>query len=368
MSKTVRRSLALLVVVALLLALWGCADRKQGDNGNGEDTAGEPTERSPVSLVVEVEGEGETRPAAGSHSYLHLEQVALEALPAEGWEFSHWEEEPVGQLESTESGQTSITLADSCTVLAVFVLREAAEPETPASPEPEEPAVLTVEVQGQGTVDPAVGRHEYERGTSVTLQATPEPGWGFVQWQVPGRPDDSRATTTLIMDASRQITAVFAAATGETQDPPPPEDDYYHAGAQASWTMAGGGVSADYRVWNCDGLEGVWRWEGTVVFAGMGTITGSASWVMPPRPEAGPWVSAPFSYEFSGVIIPPEAPAVTLRVTNTNCVVEILQDSAADPAAMIWTSTQTNVITSTIFSSTQTYSDSHTFDLQQGCR
>ncbi len=42
------------------------------------------------TLTVDVQGQGTTVPAAGTHSYDENTEVDLEATPAEGWEFEKW--------------------------------------------------------------------------------------------------------------------------------------------------------------------------------------------------------------------------------------------------------------------------------------
>jgi len=41
---------------------------------------------------------------------------------------------------------------------------------------------LTINTEGEGTVNPEEGSHEYEEGTEVSLEANPVDGWEFVEW------------------------------------------------------------------------------------------------------------------------------------------------------------------------------------------
>ena len=41
---------------------------------------------------------------------------------------------------------------------------------------------LTINTEGEGTVNPEKGSHEYEEGTEVSLEANPVDGWEFVEW------------------------------------------------------------------------------------------------------------------------------------------------------------------------------------------
>ncbi len=48
-----------------------------------------------------------------------------------------------------------------------------------------ESVVLTMAVNGNGTTTPAVGAHPYGPGTNVSINATADPGWQFVNWTAP---------------------------------------------------------------------------------------------------------------------------------------------------------------------------------------
>ncbi|MBN1345859.1 MAG: hypothetical protein JXQ73_24425 [Phycisphaerae bacterium] len=65
---------------------------------------------------------------------------------------------------------------------------------------------LTVEVSGQGAVDPSGG--DYVTGTKVTLKATPAKGWHFVKWS--GSVSGSDTTVSLTMNADKKVVATFA--------------------------------------------------------------------------------------------------------------------------------------------------------------
>ncbi len=67
---------------------------------------------------------------------------------------------------------------------------------------------LTMEVEGQGKVAPGEGKHSYEEDTIVDIEADPEEGWKFREWvgEVAG---SESATTIVLMDEDKEITAVF---------------------------------------------------------------------------------------------------------------------------------------------------------------
>ena len=71
---------------------------------------------------------------------------------------------------------------------------------------------LTVQTQGNGSVDPSGGT--YESGTTVTLTATPDANWLFDHWE-----DDlagSAHPSDIVMDTDKLVTAVFVAETQYT--------------------------------------------------------------------------------------------------------------------------------------------------------
>ena len=77
--------------------------------------------------------------------------------------------------------------------------------------EPEE-YTLTIIVVGQGTTDPEEGTHTYLEGEQVTITATPETGWYFLEWD--GDYTGTEEEITVIMDGNLEITAVFEEETG----------------------------------------------------------------------------------------------------------------------------------------------------------
>lgn len=100
-----------------------------------------------------------------------------------------------------------------------------------------QPVELTMAVSpaGTGTTTPSGGPHTYSPGTVVNISVSAAPGYVFNQWQVSagsGVANPSSASTTVTMDVSKTVTAVFVEA-------PPPEPafrafwvDVFHVGMQ----------------------------------------------------------------------------------------------------------------------------------------
>jgi hypothetical protein len=84
---------------------------------------------------------------------------------------------------------------------------------------PAGPFDLTLEASPGGTAsaDPASG--PYDPGTSVTLTATPDPGFAFAGWS--GDVSGTQNPVTLVMDADKSVTASFAPEYTVTLSPDP---------------------------------------------------------------------------------------------------------------------------------------------------
>ncbi len=167
---------------SLALLVAGC---EVIDNLFGEDH----------SLTIQVEGEGSVEPSEGVHDYEKDSSVNLRAVPAEGWSFREW----VGEVASRTSSETIIEMTEDRVVKAIF----------------EEDAVLytlTVDVEGEGTVEPEAGVHEFVEGVEVDLVAHPDPGWAFVEW-IGDVSDRDSPETSVVMDGNKEVKVVFEEAS-----------------------------------------------------------------------------------------------------------------------------------------------------------
>jgi agmatine deiminase len=68
-------------------------------------------------LTVQVNGQGQTTPAAGTHTYVEGTEVELSATPSEGWVFEEW---LLSNDETYENEQITVTLDQNITAIAVF--------------------------------------------------------------------------------------------------------------------------------------------------------------------------------------------------------------------------------------------------------
>ncbi len=102
--KTLTRFGGVFAICAMLLVFVGC----------GAKDVDMTTE---YTLTVDFEGQGNVDPSTGEHNYYGNTVVDLEAVPAEGWEFSEW----IGPVANEGRAKTKITMNDDYEVKAIFV-------------------------------------------------------------------------------------------------------------------------------------------------------------------------------------------------------------------------------------------------------
>ncbi len=149
-------------------------------------------------LTISIDGEGSTDPAEGTHTYTEGETVTVEATPAEGWQFVEWTGDETGTDATID-----ITMDSDKSITAVF----------------EEEVVeydLTINIDGEGSTDPAEGTHTYEEGEEVTITASAADGWEFVEWT--GDESGTETDITVTVDEDMEITAVFEEVEEEEED------------------------------------------------------------------------------------------------------------------------------------------------------
>ncbi|HOC69668.1 MAG TPA: hypothetical protein PKO23_12760 [Candidatus Hydrogenedentes bacterium] len=138
-------------------------------------------------LTIAIVGQGQTSPAAGSHTYPAYTFAEVTATPEAGWRFVGWQ----GDAEGT--GVLDLYMDRDKDITAVFE-------EIPVY-------TLTMSVEGSGTTDPAPGVHPYLEGTSALITAIPDAGWRFSHWM--GDASGTEPGTSVYMDGDKSVTAVF---------------------------------------------------------------------------------------------------------------------------------------------------------------
>jgi hypothetical protein len=114
------------------------------------------------TLTVTAGANGQVAKSPDETSYDHGTQVTVAATPDKGYHFAVWS----GDTVSTDNPLTFNLVADR-SLTASFVLNQ---------------YPLTTDVKGSGTVVRDPDLPTYTHGTTVTLTASPDVGWHFVQW------------------------------------------------------------------------------------------------------------------------------------------------------------------------------------------
>jgi len=140
-------------------------------------------------LTIDIIGEGTVEVDPDQDGYEEGTEVTLTAIPYEGHEFVEW----TGYYEGTEY-EITIEMDEDKEVTAVFE-------------EDVEYYELTVNIEGEGTVEIEPDQDEYEEGTEVELTAVPEEGHVFVEWT--GDAERTEEEITITMDGNKEITAHF---------------------------------------------------------------------------------------------------------------------------------------------------------------
>ncbi len=175
------------------------------------------------SLTIDIDGEGETDPHPGEHTYNEGEFVPVEAHPDDGWYLSEWDGNYLNHYSETDA-EITVGMEDDVTLTAGFE-------EIPEYYE------LTVDTEGEGDVDIDPDRDEYEEGKNVTLNATPDDGWEFVEWK--GDKESNVSAINLTMDDDIYLKSVFeelefykldVGTFGEGQVDIEPDRDEYEEG------------------------------------------------------------------------------------------------------------------------------------------
>lgn len=161
----------------------------------------------PVMLTVSVTGSGRvvsdpagiSAPADSTEAYDVGTSVRLAALPDSGWQFGAW---GGGGAACGTDSLCTVTMDAAKTVTATFaeitkrlivLVREGG----------------SVTSEPPGIAAPSDSVEQYVLGTTVTLRAASDSGWGFDRWDGDARGCASDASCTLVMDQDRAVEAVF---------------------------------------------------------------------------------------------------------------------------------------------------------------
>ncbi len=217
------RTISSLVTIALLVVI-GLLTWQSATNST----------TSEFSASVSPLGTGIVSPDSGT--YTTGEVISLTATPMAGYRFVHWTGD-TRTVADVEAASTSIRLKENVFVVANFVRIDESAP-------PSQPVVqhnLAVSSSSGGSVTtPGEGTFKHEAGAMVSLVATPDSGYRFVNWtgNVGAIDDVQAATTSIRLDGDAFIVANFMKNDEST---PPPQPLMQHHLTVSS--TAGGSVS-----------------------------------------------------------------------------------------------------------------------------
>ena len=142
------------------------------------------------TLSVSASDGGNVDPSSGT--YNENSSVVITATPSAGYEFTEW----TGDASGTDNPLT-VTMTGNKTITATFSRIQ---------------YTLNVGVVGQGSVtkevtDPDKTSEEYNSGTVVRLNATPENGWVFNSWS--GSSTETTNEIDVAIDGTKSVTATF---------------------------------------------------------------------------------------------------------------------------------------------------------------
>ena len=143
------------------------------------------------TLSVETAGSGVVNNPE-TWAYDKDKNISLTATPEDGYYFHHWE----GDLNGN-TNPSVVVMDTNKSVKAVFAPNEKTGDYT-----------LCLNINGQGTLEPAEGVNVYNKSAQVILTPKAKEGWLFHHWQ--GDITGSAMPVAITMDGNKSITAVFA--------------------------------------------------------------------------------------------------------------------------------------------------------------
>ena len=115
---------------------------------------------------------------------------------------------------------------------------------------------LDLKVRGEGRVkDLSEGKHEFEEGVVVDLEAIPDDGWKFKEW-IGSVSETREKETSIVMDQNRKVTVIFEKIkeddkdNGDSEDPEDVSFSYSRSGTRIY----------EFKPTDPDGAE-YWEWK-----------------------------------------------------------------------------------------------------------
>ncbi len=190
-SRRISFSIFVVVALALMVMLFACG----------------PSSDDKYTLTMKVEGNGSVKPDKGEHEYDFNQLVTIEALPDDGAEFIGWKvEKGITTTYLDKKTKKNINMDCDKTVTALF--KKGSGGTTTG-----EKVTLTIVESDGGTVKANPQQEKYDKGTTVTLTATPNEGKKLKTWEItpndPSVTDLTKTSITITMDCDRTVKAIF---------------------------------------------------------------------------------------------------------------------------------------------------------------
>ncbi len=144
------------------------------------------------SLEIMKEGNGNTDPAEGTHTYYDGEEINITVYPDENWSFKEWTGDvPDGQVGK----EITVTMDEDKSLTAHF--------------EELEKYSLEITKEGEGNTDPAEGTHTYYDGEEINITVYLDENWSFKEWTGDVPEGEKGEEITVTMDENKSLTAHF---------------------------------------------------------------------------------------------------------------------------------------------------------------
>jgi hypothetical protein len=172
-----------------------------------------------VTLTIAVDGNGQTVPEAGEHTYPDGAEVRIGAVPDAGWEFDGW----VGDVADPESMATQVVLDGDQTVTARFAPLPVSTPTpgpTSAPTDTSEPAATdTPTSEPSPTSTPEPSPTVAEGTDTATAEPSPTPGQAAGSATTGPSPTPGEAPASSPTPGEAPASSPTSAADGGTTPP-----------------------------------------------------------------------------------------------------------------------------------------------------
>ncbi|MCP4248858.1 MAG: M23 family metallopeptidase [bacterium] len=198
-----------------LLLLGGCAagggGGGGGNGGAGSEGEGEGEGSNPNGLTADAGTAEQTATVESGHVATVKLDASASASPNSTITSYQWSDRDCGELATGATAEVplgigahtiTLTVGDSAggTDQTQIVISVADERPSEFS--------LAIVTDGEGRTDPPPDATTMStRDATVTVTALPDPGWRFARWT--GHSEVTTATTTVVMNADKSLTAVF---------------------------------------------------------------------------------------------------------------------------------------------------------------